>query len=145
MEPFPHHYRVYGTAHASSPVTLKVEDLPEIVSAAPREFGGPGDKWSPEGLLIAAVADCFILSFKAIAQASRFEWTELHCEVDGTLDRIDRTTRFTAISVSAELRIAADADSAKAEKLLQKAEHSCLITNSLIADTHLETRIIIDS
>ena len=38
-------------------------------------------------LLIAAVADCFILTFRAVARASRFEWISLGCTVDGVLDR----------------------------------------------------------
>ncbi len=145
MEPFPHHYAVTGTATSDSNVSLKATDLPEIVTAPPAEFGGPGDKWSPEALLVAAIADCFILSFRAIARASKLDWLDLECSASGTLDRVERVTRFTAITVQAKLTIPADTDQDKAEKLLQKAEHSCLITNSLIADSHLSTEIIVAS
>ena len=148
MEPFPHHYLVTASATSESHVSLKAEDVREIVSAPPAEFGGPGDKWSPESLLVAAVADCFILSFRAIARASKLEWSDLRCEASGTLDRVDRVTRFTAISVKATLELPAAEDDAaaaanveKAEKLLHKAEASCLITNSLIADSSLSTEI----
>ncbi|MFT7288160.1 MAG: peroxiredoxin-like protein [Halieaceae bacterium] len=141
MEPLPHHYNVTASATTDSNVALKGDNLPEIISAPPAEFGGPGDQWSPESLLVAAVADCFILSFRAIARASKLDWLDLHCEVSGTLERVERTTRFTAISVDAKLTISADTNADKAEKLLHKAEDSCLITNSLIADSTLSTHI----
>jgi peroxiredoxin-like protein len=142
MEPFPHQYTVMGSAAGDGNVALRAADLPEIVTAAPAEFGGPGDQWSPEALLVAAVADCFILSFRAIARASKLDWTELHCTASGTLDRVDKVTRFTAITVHANLTIPAGGDTQKAEKLLEKAEHSCLITNSLIADSTLKTNVV---
>jgi peroxiredoxin-like protein len=141
MEPFPHHYSVTGSATSDSNVALKATDLPEIVTAPPAEFGGPGDKWSPEALLVAAVADCFILSFRAIARASSLEWTNLECTASGTLDRVERVTRFTAIAVDAVLSVPAGTDVEKAEKLLHKAEQSCLITNSLIAGSTLNAQV----
>lgn len=154
MDAFPHHYQVSAEATQTSPVSLKAEDLPEIVSAPPAQFGGPGDKWSPEDLLIAAIADCFILSFRAIANASKFEWTRLACEVSGTLDRVERVTQFTAIHIKASLELPSPFDTnnsdanngdaisiEKADKLLHKAEQSCLITNSLKADSTLSTQI----
>ena len=114
-------------------VRLSSKGLQPLASAAPTEFGGPGDQWSPETLLVAAVADCFALSFRAIAKASKFEWAALECGVEGTLDRIENSTQFTAFTVRATLTIPPGADDARARKLLEKAEHACLITNSLKA------------
>jgi peroxiredoxin-like protein len=145
MEPFPHHYQVTAAANLDDNVILRAEDLPEIVTAAPAEFGGPGGQWSPESLLVAAVADCFILSFRAIARASSLEWTTLRCEASGTLDRVDRVTRFTHMAVSAVLTVPAGTDSEKAEKLLHKAEASCLISNSLSAERTLEAQVTVAS
>jgi organic hydroperoxide reductase OsmC/OhrA len=31
------------------------------------QLGGPGGQWSPETLLVAAAAECFILTFRAVA------------------------------------------------------------------------------
>lgn len=143
MDPFPHHYRVSGSARNDSNVTLKVADLPEIISSPPLEFGGSGEQWSPETLLVAAVADCFILSFRAIAKASHMEWTELLCEASGTLNREDRVTHFTHMTVSAALTVPSSTDAEKAEKLLHKAEASCLISNSLNAQRSLEAIVTV--
>lgn len=64
MEEYPHHYRVAASTGSEGDVNLTSSELDPILSAPPAEFDGPGDLWSPETLLVAAVADCFILSFK---------------------------------------------------------------------------------
>lgn len=138
MQDLPHQYLVTAAARTDGNVTLSSAGAPDLPSAGPVEFGGPGDQWSPESLLVAAVADCFILSFRAIARASRLEWDSVSCKVDGTLDRVDRVTQFTEFDVAVTLHLPAGSDEAKASRLLEKAEHACLITNSLKAESHLE-------
>lgn len=145
MQDFPHHYVVGATAQTTGNVTLSSDGVLDIASAPPVEFGGPGDEWSPESLLVAAVADCFVLSFRAIARASRFDWSDLSVEVDGTLDKVDRITQFTGFRVAAVLDVPEGTDESKAQRLLEKAEHACLITNSLKAESVLETTIRIVS
>ena len=145
MHQFPHHYSVSATAGTDTLVTLYAAGVESISSAPPAEFDGPGDQWSPESLLVAAVADCFILSFRAIARASRLDWQTLSCDVDGALDRTDGGLRFTGFTVKASVTIANEDDRDKAEKLMQKAEKTCLITNSLIADSHLEAEVQVSS
>ena len=142
LEPFPHLYPVTATVSADSNVRLTTPGAAAIKSAGPLQFGGPGDLWSPEALLCAAVADCFVLSFRAIARAARLGWTGLHCDVDGTLDKVDGVTRFTKFAVRATLSVPAGADHAKAKKLLRKAKTSCLITNSLTAESFLDVRVV---
>lgn len=143
MQDFPHNYRVTAAASAAGDVDLTASGVEAIASAPPVEFGGPGDKWSPESLLVAAVADCFVLSFRAIARASRLDWKSLQCSVNGVLDKVERQTRFTAFEVAAELVVSEGTDQAKAERLLHKAEQVCLITNSLIADSQLTARVTV--
>lgn len=139
MQEFPHRYIVAAEAMPEGNVTLSSDGLDDLASAAPAEFGGPGDEWSPETLLSAAVADCFILGFKAIARASRFPWNSLQCNVEGVLERIDHVTRFTEFKVRATLEIPADADEERARLLLEKADATCLVTNSMTSTVHLET------
>jgi peroxiredoxin-like protein len=138
MQDFPHHYRVVAAADSEGDVSITGDKLEAISSAPPVEFGGPGDRWSPETLLVAAVADCFILSFRAIARASKLSWLSLKCEVDGKLERTEGTTKFTAFVVHATLSVPQDTNADRAHRILEKAEESCLITNSLTASTHLE-------
>jgi peroxiredoxin-like protein len=139
----PHHYSATGSAKPEGHVELSSGELPRLQSAAPADFGGPGDQWSPEDLLVAAVADCFVLSFRAIAAASKFEWNELTCSVTGTLDKVERAMQFTEFTVQAKLSVSADADQDRANRLLEKAEQTCFNTNSLNATPQLETEIIV--
>ncbi|HSG89772.1 MAG TPA: OsmC family protein [Pseudomonadales bacterium] len=142
MQPMPHHYQVRAHATAEGDVTLSADTLPDLASAAPPEFDGPGGRWSPETLLTAAVADCFVLSFRAVATASAFAYAKLACSVTGTLDRIDRRTAFTAFEVHVQLTLAADGDDERARSLLEKAEALCLVSNSLNAPTTLQIEIL---
>ena len=138
-----HNYIVTAGAKPEGLVDLTADGLPSLVSGPPKEFGGTGEQWSPEDLLVGAVADCFVLSFKAIAAASRYNWTDLKCEVNGTLDKVERAMQFTALNIKASLTIPADADQDRAKRLLEKAEQTCFITNSLKADPELEIDITV--
>ena len=143
MQPYPHHYAVEATSEPTGDVRIAAAGLPILDTAPPAEFDGPGDRWSPETLLCAAVADCFVLSFRAVARASKFEWSALECSVRGTLDRVDGRTQFTEIVVDATLRAPAGTDADRAQKLLEKSEHVCLVSNSLNAQRRLNPTVIV--
>ena len=137
MHPFPHRYVVNAAVRPVGDVPLSTEGVRVIESAPPKEFDGPGNQWSPEGLLTAAVADCFVLGFRAIATASKFVWSSLECRTEGTLDRVDGKMRFTRFQTHAKLVVPHDSDAEKGKKLLEKAESTCLIANSLNGDRQL--------
>ena len=141
MHAFPHHYTVSASAEPEGEVAVASAGLEPLRSAPPVEFGGPGDRWSPETLLCGALADCFVLTFRAISRATLLEWLSLDVEVVGTLDREGRNSRFTRFDVQARLRIAAEGDREAAERALHKAEAGCLISNSLSGQRHLTVMI----
>lgn len=143
MQSFPHHYRVKAAGGPEGAVNLDAEGVARIETTPPPEFGGPGGHWSPESLLVAAVADCFILSFRAIARASRFEWVSLDCQAEGTLESPERVTRFTGFALRARLVVPEGTRTELAEKLLHKAEATCLVTNSMTAEVTLETEVVV--
>lgn len=143
MQPYPHIYMTSARGNPTGSVTVASEGLPALTTAPPREFDGPGDQWSPENLLCAAIADCFILTFRAIARASKLEWLHLECTVQGTLERPEGGARFTRFATHATLAVPAGTDIERAGKLLEKAEHSCLISNSLRGERTLQTQVVI--
>jgi organic hydroperoxide reductase OsmC/OhrA len=143
MQEFPHRYRVSALAEPGDDVNLSSPGLDDLPSAAPAEFGGPGDQWSPETLLAAAVADCFILSFRAIARASKFEWISLSCDVEAVLDKVEKVTQFTEYRETVVLEVPPGSDEQKALRLLERAEHVCLVTNSLKGTTHLDAKVMV--
>lgn len=131
MQPFPHRYTTIAQSSEQSSVVLNSPGLPTLTSAPPAEFDGPGNQWSPETFLVGAVCDCFILTFRAIASASKLPWTSIVCEGVGIVERAEGLTRFTGIDLSCRLEIPNAADTDKATRLLEKAEKSCLVSNSL--------------
>ena len=141
MQPFPHHYAVAAAADETSEVTLDSTGLETLPSAPPAEFGGSGKRWSPETLLVAAVVDCLILTFRGIATMSRLRWISLTCEATGTVDRIERVTQFTAIEIRARLRVPAGTNVEQAQRLLTRAEETCLVTNSLKVAPRLDASV----
>lgn len=145
MQDYPHRYRVTASGASEGDVILTSPALEPIQSAPPAEFDGPGDRWSPETLLVAAVADCFLLTFRGVAGASKFAWTALECDVEGKLERADGRTRFTEFAIDARLRVPPGSNEDRAQRLLEKAEAGCLITNSLSASIQLSAEVLVDS
>lgn len=141
MQSFPHRYVVTARGGARGDVELSATSLPPIASAPPLEFDGPGTRWSPETMLVAAVGDCLHLTFRAVSRASRIDYISLHCDVAGTLARVDNVTRFTAFDITAHLTIPSTTDPAKARAALERAEERCLISNSLKAPVNLSVNI----
>jgi peroxiredoxin-like protein len=141
MQKLPHHYRAAANSSPQGDVELSSPGLERLDSAPPAEYGGPGDKWSPETLLVAAVADCFVLTFKAIARASKLDWSSVSCDVEAVLDREEGVTRFSRFHIRAVLDVPAGTDEDRARRLLDKAEENCLVTRSLTASPTLDAEV----
>lgn len=144
MQPYPHTYVASAAGEGAGFVTLASPQLPSLATAPPPEFDGPGGVWSPETLLCASLADCFILTFRAVSRAARFEWSRLECRVEGVLERVGRRSRFTRYTTFAKLTVPEGADPAKARELLERADQGCLIANSVNGLRSLETEISVE-
>lgn len=142
MQELPYDYQVNATAEAEGNVFLKAEHVPQLVTAACAGAGGPGDQWCPEMLLVASLMDSFVMGFRAISKTDKFDWHAISCRAVGTLDRVDKVNRFTAIQLEATLTIPRGADAARARRLMEKAEAACVIINSLTAETDLKIEIV---
>ena len=142
MQPLPHRYTTSAVGGPAGSIAVSASGVPDLATAAPAEFGGPGDLWSPEALLCAAVADCLVLTFRALASAAKLEWSRLDARVDAVLDRADGVTQFTRFVTHATLAMPAGPDAAKAHALLEKAEARCLVANSLKGARELAVEIV---
>jgi len=144
MQPLPHYYDVTATANENGNMEITSQGLTPLISAPPAAFDGPGNLWSPETLLVAAVADCFVLTFRAIAAMSKLRWTSLVCDAKGTLDRSEGVMRFTSIELRARLLLPARADQDKAQTILEKTQKSCIVGNSLKFEPMLRAEIALE-
>jgi organic hydroperoxide reductase OsmC/OhrA len=142
MQAYPHRYEVHAAADTEGSVLVRSQRLPTLTTAPPPQFGGAGDQWSPETLLVAAAADCFVLTFRAIASASKLPWRRLGCEAEGVLDRSDGVVRFTELHLRSHLVVPTGVDTDRAQRLLDKAEATCLVTNSLTLRPTLTAEVV---
>ncbi len=142
MHPYPHTYSASAVGRAAGTVSVSATQLSTLETASPPQFGGPEGMWSPETLLVAALADCFILTFRGVARAARFEWVDLECRVEGLLERVEGSSQFTRYTTHAKLSVPVGTDPAKARELLERAEHGCLIANSVRGARSLQAEVI---
>jgi len=142
MHEFPHNYHASAVTEGDI-VRVSSPELTHIETAAPVQFGGPGDRWSPETLFTAAIANCFVLTFKAAAAASKFKWSSMECDVQAVLDRVEKKTQFTEAIVKVRLTVDDAEDAERAEKILERSEQNCLVSNSLKTKLKLEAEVLV--
>ena len=122
---------------------MKSPELPtKIEVATPPEFekGIPGI-WSPEHLYTASVLSCFMTTFLAIAEYSKLEFEDFDVDAEGILDKVDGKFLMTEVNLTVKLKINDINKKEKAERVLQKLEAACLITNSIKTTVNLNYEI----
>ncbi|HVM87663.1 MAG TPA: OsmC family protein [Puia sp.] len=103
-----------------------------IEVATPPEFtNGIAGVWSPEHLLVAAVNSCLMTTFLAIAENSKLNFVNFQSGANGKLEKTDGKYMITEITLIPVLTIADERERERAERILQKAEAACLISNSV--------------
>lgn len=142
MKPVPHTYGAQLSGGPEGYAVVSVAGLPELRTAPPADFDGPGDAWSPEQLLLAAVETCFLFTLRAVARASKLEFTSLELSGEGTVDRKNGPTRFTEIVLRPRLSLRSGGDRDKAMRVLEKSEKACLVSASLSTPIRLEPEVV---
>jgi peroxiredoxin-like protein len=129
------HRRGYVMAEKDAPRKLDF--------AVPPEFGGEEGFWTPEHLLLAAVASCYVATFRSMAGKSNVEFQTIDITVEGVIEKAPDGLRFTKIFLRPELLLTREADRERASRLLEKAEQGCLIARSLSGELELHAQILI--
>jgi organic hydroperoxide reductase OsmC/OhrA len=141
MQPLPHRYSVSSQTTPDGDVSLRAEGVAPLKTAVPLEFDGPGGHWSPETLQVAAALDCFVLTFRGLARVAKLAWTSLECDATGTLDRLDGKMQFTNFVIRAYLSVPGGTSALDAQRVLRRADQTCLIASSLKGLMHLEFEV----
>ena len=139
-------YRYYSNAKWTDgrKGTVSAEGIAAAIPfSAPPEFMGEAGTWTPEHFFAAAVASCFVTTFKAIAEFSKFEFLSLQVEVEGTLEKEQGGYRFAKVVVRPLLEVGAGSDLERAIRLLEKAERGCLISRSLKSEIELQPEVFL--
>ena len=140
-------YTANAQFHQNDRSFVEVEHAaPRLIHfSAPPEFGGEPGTWTPEHFLLAAVASCFIATFRAVAKASKLDFQGLEVSVEGALEKDDRSFRFTKLVLRPVLILCAEAERERALRLLDKSEKICLVTRSLSSEVQMESKILVEA
>lgn len=111
---------------SSSEISQKLE-----VATPPQFPKGMENIWSPEHLFTAAVSSCLMTTFLAIAENSKLDFVNFECNSKGKLEQIDGKFLMTEVILEPVVTIKNESEREKAEKVLQKSEVNCLISNSV--------------
>ena len=121
---------------------VEVPGLPPLELASPPEFGGPGATWTPEHAFVTAATSCILLTFVAIAEFSKLSFQSLSARATGKLEKVEgEGLRFTSVEVTLRVEVGPEVDIARAERLVQKAEASCLVSKSLKTPVSVKAEI----
>jgi peroxiredoxin-like protein len=142
-------------SHGTFPVSVRWLDgrsgrarapggLPDLDVASPPEFGGPGERWTPEHLFVLAATSCWMTTFLAVAELSKLEFTAVEADGEGTLERAeDRRYRVAEIRLRPRVTVRREADRERALRLIEKAESACLIARSMRTPVTLEAEVLV--
>ena len=135
-------FRVEGHWTAARRGRVETEGVEAPIHfSAPPEFQGEAGLWTPEHFFIAAVASCFITTFRAIAENSRFEPVSLDISAEGVVEKREGGYEFTRVVLRPLLTISGENDRQRAARLLEKTERACLVSRSLKGEVKMEPRI----
>jgi len=121
---------------------LRAPGLPPLTVATPPEFRGHEGMWSPEHYFVASVNACIMTTFLAIAEFSRFRFLGFQSVARGKLEKVEgQGYQITEIVVRPRLIVAEERDRDRGQRLLEKAEKNCLISNSIKTVVRLEPEV----
>lgn len=139
--------------HSSYPVAVRwrggregsatsADQLPELAVASPPAFGGPAGVWTPEHLLVLAVATCWMTTFLSVAELSKLDFVAVEADGKGVLERgEDRKYNIARVTLRPRVTIRRERDRERALRLIEKAENACLIRNSVRSEITLEPEV----
>jgi organic hydroperoxide reductase OsmC/OhrA len=129
-----HSYNVHLKWENDRKGMMSSPELPKMIEVAtPPEFDkGIPNIWSPEHLFT---------TFLAIAEYSKLDFISFECNAEGILEKIDGKYLMTKIILKPTLTIAELDKIEKAQRVLEKSEAACLISNSIKSDVELKPTI----
>jgi organic hydroperoxide reductase OsmC/OhrA len=98
-------------------------------------------RWTPEDLLLGAVASCYTTTFRALADNSKFEYVDFGVEVEGTVNKAAVGYAFGDLVIRPNLTITNEEHRERALRLLEKTKTVCLVSRALCVGQTLEPQL----
>ena len=117
-------------------------DLPVLEIASPPEFQGHPHTWTPEHLFVGSLNSCYMATFIAIAELSKLDVVSFISTATGKLEKTEGFGyRINEIVLKPKLIVKRESDAERAQRILEKAERNCFISNSILTEIRLEPEI----
>jgi organic hydroperoxide reductase OsmC/OhrA len=127
-------YRGYKRTH-----TVTAEGPPDLLGSADRTFHGDRERWNPEQLLLAALAQCHMLSYLHVCVEAGVVVTEYVDRATGSMRTdADGSGRFTEVVLHPEVTVVEGGMVEAALKAHHRANELCFIANSVSFDVRHE-------
>lgn len=142
-----HTYRTAARWTGNRSGQVEAEGVREpLPFSAPPEFQGEPGRWSPETFFLAAANTCFLTTFVAIAEFSKLEFSAVEVSAEARLERVPgQGYRFTDLVVQPLVTLEREADREKAQRLLEKAEKSCIVARALATPLRVEATLRVEA
>jgi len=133
-------YRVSAWWTSGRTGLAKCESSPNTIHfSEAAELGGLQGRWTPEQLLLCALAGCFTTTFHEVAHAAKFDFTDLEVEIEGSVRRNRGTgCNFTEILMRPRLTVQTEDLCEAGLALLRKAKAACMISRAISVPQTLE-------
>lgn len=119
-------YRSYGRD-----VVVRADGKPELAGSADVPFRGTADRWNPEELLLAALAQCHLLSYLHSAVKHGIVVVEYRDAATGTMEQVGDGGRFTSVTLHPRVTITDPAQRELAQQIHAEASANCFIAASV--------------
>jgi organic hydroperoxide reductase OsmC/OhrA len=127
-------YRGYRRTHVVS-----ADGPPDLVGSADRTFHGDRERWNPEQLLLAALAQCHMLSYLHVCVDAGVVVTGYVDRATGSMrTEADGSGRFTGVVLHPEVTVAGSTMVEAATRAHRRANELCFIANSVSFPVHHE-------
>lgn len=123
---------------------LRAAGRPALMMSTPPEFKGEAGFWTPEHLFVAAAEACLMATFLGIAETSKLSVASYQSSAEGKIEFVDGSgLRFTEITIFPEVELVNKEDQGRAERVMARAEKSCLIANSMSTSLRVEAKFAV--
>lgn len=116
---------------------------PTVPFSVPKEFGGPGGEWTPEHFLASSVSSCVMATFLTLAGMSRLTIADYKSDASCTMEKTPEGFRITGVNLTVTILVATEKDVERAQRMIEKAEKMCPISNSLKCPVALQATVML--
>lgn len=136
-------YRVSAWWTSGRTGLAKCESSPNTIHfSEAAELGGLQGRWTPEQLLLCALAGCFTTTFHDVARGAKFDYTDLEVEIEGCVHRSRNAgCSFDEILIRPRLTVHSEDQCEAGLMLLRRTKSVCLISRAITVPQTMEPAV----